>query len=79
MSFFDIGIKILIIGIIIFFVVFANFCYHWADPHTRRERLIIAFMISFLYSCIIFPIGVIVLVLIDLIIKYFPIVIKILK
>jgi len=72
MSFFDIGIKILIGGLIIFFIIFANFCYHWADPHTKRERLIIAFMVAFLYSCLIFPVGVIILFLIDLAIKYLP-------
>lgn len=70
MWFFDIGIKIFIGGLILFFIIFGNFCYHWSDPNTKKERLIIAFMVPFLYICLIFPIGVLILFIIDGLIKY---------
>jgi len=70
---FDIGMKILIFGLIVFFIIFAVFCYYWTEPsYTRKEKLIIAFMVSFLHSCVIFPLGVVILFLVDLATKYLP-------
>jgi len=68
---FDIGIKFLIGGLIIFFIVFANICYDWTEPsYTKKERLIISLMTSFFHSYKFFLKGVVILFLLDLAMKY---------
>lgn len=70
MTFFNIGIKILSVGVFLFFLIFGSLCYFWARMHTRVQRIIIAIIVSLLYISIIFPVGVILIALIALILEY---------
>jgi len=72
MLIFDLGIKLLILAIIIFFLVFSYLCYQWSAMHERRERIIIAVVVPLLYSFVIFFIGFIVIGLVSLALKYLP-------
>jgi len=78
MSFFNIGIKILSIGVLIFFIIFFYFCLLWTErfeekPGQKKKikvAVISAFMVSLLYSFKIFLIGVAILAITSLILKY---------
>lgn len=70
MVIFNVGIKILIWIVAVFFVIFYYLCYLWSEMHEKRERIFIAFMVSFLYSVKIFLIGFGLIFLVALIFEY---------
>lgn len=69
---FNTGVRVFILVLIIFFIIFAMLCYRWANIYSQKERLIIAFMVPFLYISLILPIGIIILRLISFIWENFP-------
>lgn len=68
---FDIGMKILLSGTFVFFLVFFFLCVNWAK-HTHPERHIkIGFLVSMLYTFLFFLTGLLLLALINFFYKYF--------
>lgn len=72
MLFFNIGVKIILAVTIIFFIVFFWLCFAWSDMHRRGERLGIAAVVSFLYSFVVFFVGVLVVAAVSLVWEYLP-------
>jgi len=70
---FDIGIKILLGGTSIFFLVFFIICAGWGRPKHPERHIMIGLLLSILYSFLVFLGGFLILVLINILYKYlFP-------
>jgi len=70
---FDIGIKILLGGTSVFFLVFFILCSGWAKPKHPERHFIIGFLMGMFYTFWFLLGGVLILVLINLFSKYlFP-------
>lgn len=82
MSFFNTGIKILGVGVTTFFIIFFYLCLGWTErlgirpEETGKKNIkvaaISALTVSVLYSFKIFLIGLGVLALVSLLLKYIP-------
>jgi len=78
MSFFNSGIKILGLVVAVFFIIFFYFCLLWTErlgafpgqPKKIKVALISASVVSLLYSFKIFLIGVAILAITSLFLKY---------
>ena len=70
MLIFDTGIKLLLLSLPVFFLVFSFLCYFWAKPEHPQKSVIIGIVISILYSFLFFLIGFILIVVISLVWQY---------
>ena len=70
MLIFDTGIKLLLLSLPVFFLVFFYLCYSWAKPEHPQKSVIIGIAVSILYSFLFFLIGFILIVVISLIWQY---------
>lgn len=78
MSFFNLGIKILLAGLAVFFIIFFYFCLLWTERFEEKPgqikkvkiAVISASVVSLLYCFKIFLIGVAVLAAISLFLEY---------
>jgi hypothetical protein len=70
MQFFENAIFALILFIPLFFLVFFYLCYNWSAMHKKKERFIIAAILSFTYGFKILAIGFFILFLVSLILPF---------
>ncbi len=69
MFIFDIGIKILLTLTIFFFLIFFFLCRAWDTAHPEK-RTLIGFLVSFLYTFLVFLAGLLLLIIIALVWHY---------
>jgi len=73
---FDIGIKILLGGTSVFFLVFFFLCSSWAKPKHPERHFIIGFLVSLLCTFWFFLAGFLLLVFVNILYKYFFLILK---
>ena len=71
MLIFETGIKLLLLALPVFFLVFFFVCYSWSKPVHPKKSVIIGIAVSILYSFLFFLIGFILIVVISLIWKLY--------
>jgi hypothetical protein len=68
----NLGIKILLLSLVIYFFVLFILCAYWASEWHPERKFIIGFLISFLHSFIFLLGGFLGLILAQIALKFFP-------